>query len=290
MKKSDEIFWALDKRLDRLARQLSRLGDTDMKKMCWILALCVLPAMSLLGVTLGKTVLDRVIFYDSGTTGETIFAVSPLWWNEDYKYNTSWTAANLTDQVFDSNSGTLTVAANIGGTAIITTHTDDNDVCELSTPLIWQASKSCGMEARIAIDDVDQSALVVGFSDDDDEASGIAVSLNGTSLTTNATDFAGFFYDADAATDDIHALSVKADTDGTPHTTSTTMVDGEYHVYRIEIDAVGNVNYWLDGNHIATDALGITTTTDLAVYIGVATREADANTFKVDYIRAWENR
>lgn len=255
-------------------------------------ALTLMCAVALLGATTSHWLNGRLIFHDDGTTQETILAVAPVTIYDDFVYNTAASTpwAN-TWKVTDDNTGTLTVSAAILGTGVITTNTTATDTNDVASELVWEASKSCGMEARVSQGDVDATALVVGFTDSQSESAGLLpVGLSAVTLTTTASDCAVFYQDAAATTDDIRCVSVKANVDGTAHTTSTTLTDADYHVYRVEINASGDVDYWLDGVHIATDTAAITTTADLCAYVGGANREAAVNTFLIDYIRVWEGR
>jgi hypothetical protein len=147
------------------------------------------------------------------------------------------------------------------------------------------------MEARLTANDVLATAFNVGFSDATGEAADtIAFTYDTVTLTTVATDAALFFYDIDGTTDLIRACTVKAGVDGTVIAHTAAPVAGTYNTYRVEIDSLGNVEFWLDGVLLGTQALGITTTAPLCPYIGYINREGFANTMDIDYIRVWQKR
>jgi hypothetical protein len=138
---------------------------------------------------------------------------------------------------------------------------------------------------------VAHTAFNFGFSDAKGEAADlIAVTFAAEALTTTASDFAGFFMDADATSNVVRAVTCKADTDGTVLATSVTPANAEYHTYRVELDADGNAEFWLDGAHVGRQATGITAATALCIYVGFINREASANTLDIDYIKAWQKR
>jgi hypothetical protein len=186
------------------------------------------------------------------------------------------------------NSGAIARTAGAGGIARITTGAADDDDADLATPLNFLASKGCSLEVRLAPNDVAGTAFNVGFSDATGEAADlIAITYSGTTLTSTASDFAGFFHDADATTDVIRTVAVKGDTDGTVTSTGVAAADATYATYRVDINPSGDVSYFLNGKHIATEDAAITTTAPLCAYVAVINREGAANTLDVDYIRAW---
>lgn len=186
------------------------------------------------------------------------------------------------------NSGAIARTAGAGGIARITTGGADDDDADLATPLNYLPSKGCSLEVRFATNDAAGTGFNVGFSDATGEAADlIAITYSGTTLTSTASNFAGFFHDADATTDAIRAVAVKADTDGTVHDSGGVAVDATYNVYRVDINQNGDVSYWLDGNHIATDEAAITTSAPLCAYVALINREGAANTADIDYIRCW---
>ena len=227
-------------------------------------------------------------YYES-STHETVYVAAPVWLNDDFigkavDATNDWTVAGV-------NSGTFAINAATGGTGRITTGGADDDDVDVASLLTWKASKGCCCEARIALNDADATAFNFGFTDATGEAADlIPLTYATATLTSTATDCAMFFSDPDATTDFIGAVAVIADTDGTVIDSGSVAADGVYHIYRVEIDDLGNVNFYVDGVGVGSQALGITTTTALCVYVGLINREVAANTADVDYIRAWQKR
>lgn len=190
------------------------------------------------------------------------------------------------------NAGTAAINVATGGILRFTTGNADDDDVELASDLIWKASKACCLEVRIANNDVDMVAFNVGFSDDQEAtADKLQMTLSGTTLTTNAADFVGFLYDPDANTDTIRCVAVKNAVDRSVIDTAKALTDGEYVVLRIEVDALGNADFYVNGIHKGRLALCITPTDALCIYIGVINHgEGAVNTVDVDYVKAWQNR
>lgn len=220
------------------------------------------------------------------TSGRVVNVIAATVVNDDFL---GGAVDTTNDWVFAAvNSGAIARTAAAGGVARITTGGADDDDADLATPLNYLPSKGCSIEARVAANDVAGTAFNVGFSDATGEAADlIAVTFSGTTLTTTATDCAVFFHDADATTDLIRAVAVKNDVDGTVFAHSAAPVNGEYNVYRVDIDQSGNVTFTLNGVVLGTQAAGITTSAALCGYIAVINREGSANTLDVDYVRAW---
>jgi len=170
--------------------------------------------------------------------------------NEDFlgvAVNTTndWTFAAV-------NSGAIARTAGAGGIARITTGAADDDDADLATPLNYLPSKGCSLEVRFATNDAAGTGFNVGFSDATGEAADlIAITYSGTTLTSTASDFAGFFHDADATTDAIRAVAVKADADGTVYDSGSVAVNATYNVYRVDINQDGDA---IDVNHYDTKA------------------------------------
>ena len=87
------------------------------------------------------------------------------------------------------SSDTIAISETVGGSALLTTGTVDDDSCMLSTALIYLGDKNGDVEARITITDVSEIGLFFGFSDAKSEANGqIALQFPSDSFTSTATD------------------------------------------------------------------------------------------------------
>jgi len=233
---------------------------------------------------------QQLVFYESIAPEERLFVMAPVKIFDDFlgkalDATNDWTVAGV-------NSGTAAINVATGGTMRITTGTADNDDVDVASDLIWKASKSCCLEVRFASNDISNVALNVGFSDAQGEGADlIAMMLSVITLTSTASDFAGFLYDPDATTDTIRCVAVKDDVDQSVIDTGQAMVAGTYYVARVEIDALGNIDYYLDGVHVGSHKKGITITDALCIYVAMINHgESAANTIDIDYIKAWQKR
>lgn len=257
-----------------------------MKRFLNVLAVAALIASPVMADTQAKWA-DGFQFFFDGVSKDTIQPMCPV-----VEYWEFMGADDLTDLTQAGvNSGALTAQAGLGGWGRITTGGADDDDVDVATALNFKASEGCGIEVRLANNDIDKVAFNIGFSDATGEAADlIAVMYATATYTTTATDAAVFVWDPDATTDYLHAICVKANTDQTAIDTTTAIVDAAFHTYRLEINPDGDCSFFYDGAHIGTTATGITTTTALCAYIGVINHgEAAANTVDIDYIRVWQN-
>lgn len=184
----------------------------------------------------------------------------------------------------------------------ITSGAADNDDEHFASELCYYGQYNPVLEVRARNDDVSGMAHFIGFSDAQSETNTIAFTLATATLTSTASDGAGFLLDVDATTKTIRAVSVKGDSDGTVIDSSHTEGDASWATYRVELRDNGttcdalfylntdgkSINPWTDIVGVELDA--VTRTTALCIYIGVMNREAAANTLDVDYIKVWSDR
>lgn len=210
-------------------------------------------------------------------------------------FNDDFTNVTLESNVWASDTtgttgpATIAISEVAGGECLITTGTADNDSCSMATAIIYSGSKRSICEARILITDVSGTAVFVGFSDAKDEANAsIAIHYPDDSLTTVATNAAGFVIDADHSTSSIMCASVKADVDTTPVDSAVDWADGEAKTLRIEIDADGNATFFMDGSAVGYIANAVTAATLQCFTVQALTRANDgANTVRVKHVDVW---
>ncbi len=201
-----------------------------------------------------------------------------------------WTPAEMfTDSAVN---GSTSVIAN--GVCTITLGGADNDDHDFTSGLIFDPSKGLTAEARFALGDADQTAVNFGFSDAITEAADqIACTSSAGTLTSNATDCALLYYDADDTTDRVKAVAVHGTNgDGTVITASSAaLVDNIYHRYKVEIDPSGNCKFYYDNALAGTQALGVATTATLCAYFGLIEHPsagAGVDTAALSYMHAWQ--
>jgi len=200
------------------------------------------------------------------------------------------------------NSGAASVT--VPHMLTLTTGAADDDDIDLAMGVEWYPNLNAVMEARFRIDDVDKTAINIGFSDATGEAADtIAMMYSGTTLTSTASNFAGFLADADATTKTLYGVSVNANADGSVINSASTPTDAKMYTVRVElrdngttVDALFYVNTsGLEINPgedlIGIEAAAVARTTALCPYIALINHgEAAANTLDVDYIKVWQDR
>lgn len=244
---------------------------------------------------------------DTESALEIIRAMAPVWSMSNFmapraivsSTGSTTTVGNTLDFVGDDglyvltiiNSGTAEVVASTDRAYLVCTNgTADDDDTDVASPLVFTAEKGCGIEARIRCPQSADSGFNIGFTDAQDEgADDLAVEYSGTTLTSNASDCALWFFDSDATTDSYYCVAVDTNVDGTV-TTSGVSVDTDWHTFRVWCNADGDCEFWLDGTEVYTESSGITETTALCAYVGLINRAAGANTMEIDYIAVWERR
>lgn len=103
--------------------------------------------------------------------------------------------------------------------------------------------------------------------------------------TANATNACAFLQDSASTNTKLYAVAVNAG--GTPQSVALNVdVDtAAFHVYRIEIDPLGNANYFIDGVLVASIALAVATTAVLCLSVGMFSNATSASqTLDIDYI------
>ena len=184
----------------------------------------------------------------------------------------------------------------------ITSGAADDDEEHFAGGLNFYGKYNPVIEARIRNNDVSGLAHFFGFSDAQSESNSMPFTLATTTLTSTATDAAGFLLDADATTKTIRGVSVKGDSDGTVINSGHTEADASWATYRLELRDNGSTTdalFYLNtsgeeidpvNDLIGLEADAVTRTTALCPIVACMNREAAANTLDVDYIKIWSDR
>jgi hypothetical protein len=172
-------------------------------------------------------------------------------------------------------------------------HSANASVITLDT-LDWSADAGgLVMEARLAIDDVSEAMLFVGFTDV--ISSTVELPINKASGTDNidsdAANACGVCYDVDGVTDEFFHGGVKADTDTAAQHSGSAPTDGTFFKVRVEVSAAGVVEGFIDDVSIGTAvSAAITITTPLTPAIVIANRSANQVIATIDYIWVQQDR
>jgi len=226
-------------------------------------------------------------FYEK-STGETVAVMAPDQFFDLYQPGTTVRGVTDTYALQATNSGLAKY--NADGLVLTTGASDNNDV-QAALSAKWQPSLWATMEFEVAGSDASGTAWCIGFSDAQAESAGnIAVTKNGTTTTTNATDGAFFFTDSEMTTDTINSITVKDGTDGT-ETTGAAWAADTLRTYRIEMHDDGKVKFYAANSLLATNAAASMTGADkLIPYIGVKTNGTVASKITLTYLKVWQRR
>jgi hypothetical protein len=189
---------------------------------------------------------------------------------------------------------TIAIEEVLNGGVLVTTGSADDDSCMMSTPIIFSGTKKATFEAKITIDDVSGTAVFLGFSDAKLEANNsIAAHYAADTLTTVATDAAGFVIDADSASlgaSSLVAVGVKNNVDATHKDTGIDWTDGATKTLRVELDGT-TAKFFVDNAQKAVVTSAVTTGTLLCATLQCMTRAGDgSNTVHIQDVDIWMDK
>jgi len=228
-------------------------------------------------------------------TQETLLPLFPVVKFDDF-LGIAQDATNDWAEANDSGtSAAQDIVAGINGIYEIDTGTAVDKYGVISSELTWEALLGCGCEVRVATKTSDANLMLVfGFSDAKNESTGTIAfaddSLVAGTVDSVAEDAVMFGVRAETS-DNIYALSVKAN--GTPQSTDSgvDLVLTTYHIYRIQLDADGNARFYIDGALVAEHLLAVTTTDPLCFSLqALITAGSTAAFVDIDYVKIWQNR
>ena len=195
------------------------------------------------------------------------------------------------------NQVATTVANSLNGEVTLTTSSADAAIAANGTTftginLGYKANQGgLVMEARVAIDDVSEAVIFIGFTDTISTTVELPIFLVAAAIDSDATDACGIGYDVDGTTKQFFHGGVKAGTDTTPVYLGSAPTDGVYFIARVEVSAAGAVQGFINGVAIGNPVPNAATiTTALTPAIIVANRSANAVVATVDYVMVQQNR
>jgi hypothetical protein len=191
-----------------------------------------------------------------------------------------WTAAS-------NNSGTaFAISAAVNGTMRGTvTSNSGNDSSTVYGSLNYHADDGGPLifEARVAI----QTALTVNvfFGLSDQAAEEIPISIQSGTVTTTATDAAGFYYAGGESTPVWRCGGVAADVDSTQTAASAVHnpVVATFQTLRVVLDADGKGSFYINGVAIAENVSGCVTKTVALMPFFCISDDGAAGSLDVDY-------
>lgn len=198
-----------------------------------------------------------------------------------------------------TGNAAATISAGDGGRVTLKSASDDGahsanaSTITLDT-LDWSADAGgLVMETKLAIDDVSEAAIFIGFTDTISTTVEMPIykTLGADTIDSDATDACGIGFDIDGFTDQFFQGGVKAGTDTAATHSGTAPTDLTFFKARVEVSAAGAVEGFIDDVSIGTavDA-AVTVTTALTPAIIVANRSANQIILTIDYIFVQQDR
>ena len=196
----------------------------------------------------------------------------------------------------------LTIAENSlsGAGGILSDDTDDCSTALVTAKCLDVALMgTLILEARVRFADFATKTVFIGFTDENDDDVSIEDAIfDITAVTTvenTASDFVGFFLDAELTEDEMwhygyNGGATSAETDTTELESDVDAVADEWQILRVEVDNNGTARWFIDGVLKKTLAGAASTTTDLAAFCGVGSKSASGEQMDIDYLLVEANR
>lgn len=203
-----------------------------------------------------------------------------------------WSAAKGSD----GQAVIAAVVAGESGGAVAQTTGDTTVVAEscvsLTHGLNYKAANGdLVFEARVKIDAITTVQQFIGLTDV------LATTtleqpftINGTTVTSTATDAVGFLFDTDATTDVWHLVGVANDVDATRIQTSIAPVAGTYAKFRIELSAAGVAKFYINDVLVGTMSAAVTASVALTPVVEAMARTTASRVQTVDYVFCSQKR
>ena len=205
------------------------------------------------------------------------------------------TAIDLTNDYTSTLGGNLdAVALTAAGTngVTMTTGTGDNEISFLATGLVFGITQKPVIEAKVEITDVSGTTAFFGYSDVTNDATPEAIiDADGGTLANGSgvADAVGFVIDADLDTSSIYCASVN--TSGAVQSVDSGLAytNGQTKRLRVELDASGNANFYVDGVQVGRILLAVADVPLCAVF-DYGTRDNDnSNTVIARYLAKYQD-
>lgn len=191
----------------------------------------------------------------------------------------------------DSSTSDGAISAGINGVFLLTpgdsAGTIVADGAEINGELNWKASQGgLEFEARVKLAAITSVSCFVGLTDTRSLEQAIHSANSANTITTNATDAVGFFFDTNMTDDNWWMAGVANDVDATHQDSGVAPVADTYDVLRVEINTSGVATFYINGKQKGTKMTGALTPT-IALCPCVIVRPLSAvagKTLSIDYI------
>lgn len=167
------------------------------------------------------------------------------------------------------------------------------DLAQLNAELNWKAS-SGGLvfEARFSLAVISSVSCFIGFTDTKSLEQPIYSAGSVNTITTDADDAVGIFFDTAMTTTDWWMAGVKATVDATHQDSGFAPVADTYETWRIEVDTSGNATFFRNGGKVGTTvANALTASIALTPCLCIRPKSAVAGrTMDIDYVLVQSDR
>ena len=166
------------------------------------------------------------------------------------------------------------------------------DGSQLERYLCWEADKGdLELECMLKLDAITTVQVFIGFTDQVGSLEmPIYSAASADTITTDASDAVGFFFDTQMTTDDWWLAGVAADTDATQADSGKAPTAATYQRFKIMLDESGNAKFWIDGDEVGTVDSAVTASTLLTPVVCVRRLAASLINADLDYIYVAQDR
>lgn len=207
---------------------------------------------------------------------------------------TSWRSRVGSDAQCVNWTVTPAINGTVVGTIGDTTASMAVSGVQLDSGLSWKAEQGgLVLQARVKLSAITDIAVFIGFTDQTGALEmPIQSAASANTITTNATDAIGFFFDTSMTTDDWWIAGVANDVDATHQDTTFAPVADTYETFRIEVTAAGAADFFRNGKRVGTRMSGAATATVALtpVIAGFNRTTSGTPTITADYINVAANR
>ncbi len=186
---------------------------------------------------------------------------------------------------------------NLNGVGRLTSGATGGDITALVTAKCLDVAKmgTLILETRVQFPDLLTKSCWIGFCNTNDDTETIPASITSTTITLTASAQVGFCFDNNATDIDGWYYTFKGgdttgDTVSANQLSGITLVAGDYNVLRIEVDPDGTGRWYIDGILKKTLAGAISTSTDIAAFVGVESEGSAVEYMDIDYMYVSANR
>ncbi len=228
---------------------------------------------------------DRVTRFDDFTGGGQAFSTTIIdgWRSRKGSDGAcvDWTVTAATEGTAVGTIGSTTASMAVSGS-------------QLDAGLNWKPNQG-GLifEARVKLSLITNIAVFIGLTD---QVSALEMPIHSAAsantITTNATDGVGFFFDTSMTDDTWWLAGVKNDVDATHQNSTYAPVAATYEVFRIEVTATGEADFFRNGKQVGSRMSAATTATVALtpVIAGFNRTTTGTPTITADYVMVAGNR